>query len=246
MTGGMVMRRTVLGLLAVLAVLEPWTVNEIHGQAGLLTPTSTGRPDPRVLSLREMTIDVGIARGYARVNVRQVYENHTGDVQEGTYRFALPPSAAVGDFAIWDGLVRIPGVILEKQRARAIYRELTTQRIDPGLLQQGEEEEQPGEGTPSSRPSGGALFSVRVAPIPPWATKRLEMQFQQEVPLVRRRGEFRLALRPPDGEPPVARTLDVRVRMEDAEGASPAGALALRRDGADLVFSGHDVPLDAD
>jgi Ca-activated chloride channel family protein len=194
-----------------------------------------------------MAIDVGIARGYARVNVRQVYENHTADVQEGTYRFALPPSAAVGDFAIWDGLVRIPGVILEKQRARAIYRELTTQRIDPGLLQQGEEEEEAaGEGPPSSRPSGGALFSVRVAPIPPWATKRLEMQFQQEVPLVRRRGEFRLALRPPDGEPPVARALSVRVHLEGGGGAAPAGALALRRDGGDLVFSGSDVALDKD
>ena len=32
-------------------------------QTGLLVPTSTGRPDPRVLSLREMTVDVGIARG---------------------------------------------------------------------------------------------------------------------------------------------------------------------------------------
>ena len=242
------MRRAfVIVLPALLAGLGPGTAREACGQAGLLVPTSTGRPDPTVLSLREMAIDVGVARGYARVNVRQVYENHTGDVQEGTYRFALPPRAAVGDFAVWDGLVRIPGVILEKQRARAIYRELTTQRIDPGLLQQGEEEEEaPGEGPPGGRPSGGALFSVRVAPIPPWATKRLEMQFQQEVPLVRRQGEFRLALRPPDGEPPVARTLRVAVRLEDGEGASPAGALALRRDGADLVFSGTDVPLDKD
>jgi len=147
MTGGKIMRRTCA--IAVMTVLAPQGVREIRAQAGLLVPTSTGRPDPAVISLREMAIDVGIARGYARVNVRQVYENHTGDVQEGSYRFALPPSAAVGDFAVWDGLVRIPGVILEKQRARAIYRELTTQRIDPGLLQQGEEEEEaPGEGSP--------------------------------------------------------------------------------------------------
>ena len=69
-------------------------------QTGLLVPTSTGRPDPRVLSLREMAVDVGIARGTARVNVRQVFENHTGDIQEGTWRFALPPSGAVGDFAM--------------------------------------------------------------------------------------------------------------------------------------------------
>ena len=131
-----------------------------HPQAGLLVPTSSGRPDASVLALREMAVDVGLARGYARVGVRQVFENRTGVVQEGTYRFRLPPSAAIGDFAVWDGLVRVPGVILEKQRARAIYEELTRQRIDPGLLQQGEEDE-------GIRPSGGAAFSARVAPIPP-------------------------------------------------------------------------------
>ena len=64
-------------------------------QTGLLVPTSTGRPDPRVLSLREMTVDVGIARGTARVNVRQVFENHTGDVQEGTWRFRLSPCKTI-------------------------------------------------------------------------------------------------------------------------------------------------------
>src|SRR5262249_39742019 len=89
-------------------------------QTGMLVPTSSGRPDASVLSLREMAIDVGVARGYARVNVRQVFENHTGGIQEGTWRFALPASGAVGDFAVWDGNVRIPGVILEKRRARSI------------------------------------------------------------------------------------------------------------------------------
>ena len=78
------------------------TPARVHPQAGLLVPTSTGRPDASVLSLREMTIDVGIARGYARVNVRQVFENKTGSAQEGTYRFRLPPSASIGDFAVWD------------------------------------------------------------------------------------------------------------------------------------------------
>jgi Ca-activated chloride channel family protein len=220
---------------------------QARGQAGLLVPTSTGRPDAEVLSLREMAVDVGIARGYARVNVRQVYENHTSAVQEGTYRFALPPSGAVGDFAVWDGLVRIPGVILEKQRARAIYRELTTQRIDPGLLQQGEEEgEEAGEAAPSGRPSGGALFSVHVAPIPPYATKRLELQFQQEVPVIGRQGEFRLALRPPEGEPPVAGALTVRVRLEDGEAVPDAGALLLVREGRDLVFRGGAARLERD
>jgi Ca-activated chloride channel family protein len=219
----------------------------LRAQAGLLVPTSSGRPDASVLSLREMTVDIGIARGYARVNVRQVFENHTSSIQEGTYRFALPPSAAVGDFAVWDGLVRIPGVILEKQRARAIYKELTTQRIDPGLLQQGEEEDaDAGRAGKGARPSGGALFSVTVAPIPALATKRLELQFQQEVPVIDGKGEFRLVLRPPDGEAPVAATFTVRVRLEDAAFEAMPSGLPLKATAEGAEFSGTGVKLAKD
>ncbi len=223
--------------------LAPSAAPLAHAQAGQLVPTSSGVPDAKVLSLREMHIDVGIARGYARVNVRQVFENHTGRIQEGTYRFALPPSAAVGDFAVWDGLVRIPGVILEKQRAREIYGDLTAQRIDPGLLQQGEEEE---GGAPGSGPSGGALFSVTVAPIPAWGTKRLELQFQQEVLFTARQGEFRLVLAPPEGQPLVARQLEVRLRIENAEYVPVAGALPLVAGAGGFGLSETNVRLDRD
>lgn len=213
-------------------------------QTGLLVPTSTGRPDPAVLSLREMTVDVGVARGVARVNVRQVFENHTGEIQEGTWRFRLAPSGAVGDFAVWDGLVRIPGVIVEKKRARAIYEELTTRRIDPGLLQQGEEDDSAGGG---QRPSGGAVFSVKVAPIPAWGTKRLEMQYQEEVPWAEGIGELRIPLRPGEGEPTIAGSLDVTVTLEDGTFlTTPASALPLTVAGKTARFRASDVPLARD
>jgi Ca-activated chloride channel homolog len=240
-----VTRRTAL-VLALLALLP---ATRAAAQAGLLVPTSTGHADPSVLSLREMAIDAGIGRGYARINVRQVFENHTGDIQEGTWRFALPRSGAVGDFAVWDGLTRIPGVILEKRRARAIYRDLTAQRIDPGLLQQGEEEDrEPGaSGRASDRPSGGALFSVKVAPIPAWGTKRLELQYQQEVPWVDGVGELRIPLRPTDGEPMTAATFTVRVVLLDGALAPPAAsAFVLERKEREATFSGSNVKLGSD
>ena len=218
-----------------------------RAQSGLLVPTSTGRQDATVLSLRDMTIDASIARGYARVNVRQIFENHTAEIQEGTYRFALAPSAAIGDFAVWDGLVRIPGVILEKRRARAIYEALTTQRIDPGLLQQGEEEDrEPGDGPPATSRSGAALFSVKVAPIPAKATKRLELQFQQEVNIVGLIGEFRMALAPIDGEPLVARTLRIRVGLNGLVQEATANGLPLKPSADGVTFEGTNVKLDRD
>ena len=219
----------------------------LAAQAGLLVPTSTGRPDASVLAIRDMEIDVGIARGYARVNVRQVFENRTDATQEGTYRFALPPSASVGDFAIWDGLQRIPGVILEKRRARAIYRELTREKVDPGLLQQGEEEDQQsGEEGAGGRPSGGALFSVAVSPIPARATKRLELQFQEASPLIGGVGEFRLVLRPSDAEAPVAGKLTVRVHIEDGNFEPVASGLPLQATADGASFTGEAVKLDRD
>lgn len=237
------MRHPLLPLvLALLGAAAP-----ARAQAGLLVPTATGRPDAKVLSLRDLEIEVGIARGYARVNVRQVFENHTAGIQEGTYRFALPPSAAVGDFAIWDGLQRIPGVILEKQRARSIYAELSRQAIDPGLLQQGEEEAaEPGQRAAGTRPSGGSLFAVTVAPIPPFATKRVELQFQQEVPFIEALGEFRLVLKPLDGEAPVARTVTVKVHLEDGDFQAVAAGLPLVATADGAAFSGRDVKLDRD
>jgi Ca-activated chloride channel family protein len=229
-----------LRIVLLLAVLMAATT--LRGQAGMLIPSSTGHPDPKVLSLREMRIDVSIARGYARVNVLQVFENHTSAVQEGTYRFALSPNASVGDFAVWDGLQRIPGVILEKSRARSIYQEITRQNIDPGLLQQGEED----GGSADSRPSAHSLFSVKVAPIPAMGTKRLELQFQQEVPFIDSIGEFRLVLRPPSGEPPTAGRFAANVHLGDCKHEAMQGGISLAGRQNRLSFAANNFKLDKD
>ncbi len=232
-------RLSIAALLGALAFPAP-------AQTGLLVPSSKGHPDESVLALREMKVEAGISRGYARVNVVQVFENRTGEIQEGTWRFQLPPSGAVGDFAVWDGAVRIPGVILEKKRARAIYRDLTTQKIDPGLLQQGEEDDRPAGGG-GTRPSGGAAFSVKVAPIPAWGTKRLELEYQHEVPWVDGVGEFRFPLKPGDGLGMTAGTLGVRVVLEDGEPLPGGpGTVALVRSGRESAFQGKAVRLEQD
>src|SRR5262249_29243948 len=123
-----------------------------------------------------------------------------------------------------------------------------TQKIDPGLLQQGEEDDRAagGETSAAGRPSGGALFSVKVAPIPAYGTKRLEMQFQQEVPFIESLGEFRLGLRPSDGEPTLARTLSVRVRLDEGTFVPGTAGLPLSAEGPELTFTGRDVKLERD
>jgi len=138
-----------------------------QAQSGVLVPTSTGTPDPAVLALDEMAVNVFIDNQYARVRVVQIFGNRTDRVQEGKYVFLIPTTASISDFAVWDGDVRIPGVILEKRRAEEIYQDLALQAIDPGLLQQEDENE------------GASAFTVQITPIPAYGTKRLELEYTE-------------------------------------------------------------------
>ena len=85
-----------------------------HMQSGVVIPSSSGQPNPAVLALDEMAVNVVIDNQYARVRVTQIYGNRTGGAQEGKYVFLIPATASISDFAVWDGDIRIPGVILEK------------------------------------------------------------------------------------------------------------------------------------
>ncbi len=132
--------------------------------------------------------EVRIDHQYARVRILQIFGNHTDRVQEGKFVFAIPGDAAISDFAVWDGVIRIPGVILERKRASEIYEQLRIQEIDPGLLQQEEEAE---EG-----PRMANIFSARIVPIPAYGTKRLEMEYTQRIPVEGLKSFFSLPLKP--------------------------------------------------
>jgi len=142
---------------------------------GTLIPTTKQAPDPAILSMEEMAIDIQIDGSNARVRMRQNFASHVSAVSEGNYIFALPGGALVSDFAVWDDAVRIPGVILERKRAEALYENIKLQAIDPGLLQMGETDSDAGRRT--------SVFSAKVVPIPPFGTKRVELEYHQRLPL---------------------------------------------------------------
>lgn len=156
--------------------------------AGILIPRDKSQPDPSILSLDEMEISVRIDNGVARIYVRQIFGNHTGSIEEGNYVFALPSRATVSDFAVWDGPTRIPAVILERKRASEIYNELKQQMIDPGLLQMGE------RGAEEARRS--AAFSARIVPIAAYGTKRLEIEYHENIPVENMKSFFAIPLHP--------------------------------------------------
>ncbi|MFQ5722883.1 MAG: VIT and VWA domain-containing protein [Terriglobia bacterium] len=171
--------------LPLLVLLAPFLA---HGDAGILIPSNRSGPDPSVLSLEEMAIDISIDNGIARVRVEQIFASHDGTALEGTYVFALPGEATVSNFAVWDGVTRIPGVIVERRRAQEIYEDLRWQYIDPGLLQIGE------RGPEEAR--RGAVFNVKVQPIPAYGTKRIEIEYHQRIPVENLASRFAVPLRP--------------------------------------------------
>ena len=147
-----------------------------HADTGVLVPTDKQAPDPSILSLTTMDVEIHVDNGDARVWIRQVFTNHTASPQEGNYLFALPGGTTVSDFAVWDGPVRIPAVILERKRAKALYDELKSQAIDPGLLEQGERTEDDAR--------RNSVFSVHIVPIPAYGTKRLEIEYHEHIPVL--------------------------------------------------------------
>jgi Ca-activated chloride channel family protein len=177
--------------------------------AGVLIPRDKTQPDPAILSLQEMQVDIRVENGDARVWIRQIFVNHTLQIEEGNYIFALPSRTTVSDFAVWDGPVRIPAVVLERKRAEEIYADLKSQAVDPGLLEQGE------RGEDDARRN--SAFSAHIVPILPYGTKRLEIEYHQTIPVENLKSYFVLSLHPDAYQAQAVAHLHVHFELTSAQ-----------------------------
>lgn len=146
-------------LLALLALAIP-------GDAvahGLLLPT-----DERVapLELRQHEVDFRIQDNAAVTHVTQVFANHTSQMLEATYYFAVPEGAVTTDFAMWMNGERVTGQVLPRDQARGIYEGIVARMRDPGLLEYVD----------------GELFQARIFPIPAHGEQRVEISFASTLP----------------------------------------------------------------
>jgi Ca-activated chloride channel family protein len=212
-------------------------------QSGALIPSSKDKPDPSVLSLQVMNVDVLVDNQHARVRVLQIYDNHTAATLEGKYLFALPPAASVSDFAVWDNDTRIPGVMMEKRRANAVYGEIKQQAVDPGLLQQDDEHE------------GRSTFSAKVFPITPYGSKRVEMEYTETLAVEGLTSHFTFPLKPSFGEEQRAGEFNLHIRVvgdypftvsDLAQTAYPLSVLKSGPNEYEAEFSARDINLTED
>ncbi len=174
------------------------------GDAGVLIPvTVSDYPDHSVLSLYRMEVAITIRDRIAETKVLQVYRNHTSRILEGQYIFTIPEAAMIKDFAIWEDGVRIPGIIMEKQKARRIYEQLVWQAIDPGLLERAGLEHEIN------------YFSVNVAPILPFGTKRVELFYTEDLSLNQTKAFYDFPFEPTIYEEERADSLVITLVIED-------------------------------
>ncbi len=190
-----------------------------RAQSGVLIPANSSSPNDSILSLPVMKVDVTIDNQHAHVRVLQIFDNHVGQVMEGKYLFALPPQSSIADFAVWDGDLRLPGVILEKRRANQLYEQIKAQVTDPGLLQQDDEH------------GGTSAFSAKVFPIPAYGTKRVELEYTEMLPVENLVSRFSFPLKPSFGAAQRVAEFQMRVSIVSDAPISPlkfAGAYAMK------------------
>lgn len=198
-----------LGLLAVLLLAPGPFLGQANADPGVLIPENIkSEPDPAILSLDDMDTEVIVRDNFAMVRIRQVFRSHHSGELEGKYVFRIPPGALISAFAVWDGLVRIPGIIMEKARARRLYEEITARKIDPGILESSDEVQEPG------------YFSCRVFPIPPYGTKRLEISFNLLLPIDSGKVKFIIPFSPASFEPQKAANCSIKVSLGQGVPAS--------------------------
>jgi Ca-activated chloride channel homolog len=236
--------RLIVCALAGVSIAFAALLRHTNAQSGALIPVSVkNEPDSSILSLQVMKVDVEIDNQHARVKVLQIFDSHTDQVLEGKYLFALPSQSSMADFAVWDGDLRLPGVILEKRRADQIYSEIKNQEIDPGLLRQDDEH------------GGTSAFSAKVFPIPAYGSKRVELEYTETLPVGNLTSHFSFPLRPSFGPPQRVGELQINVQALSDSPISPlnfhstAYAMKAVKTGPNeqqYEFSARDVELKED
>jgi ferric-dicitrate binding protein FerR (iron transport regulator) len=197
---------------------------------GELHAKKPGQTEERsnAVTLASHRVRVRIAGAVARTEIEEVFENTTGDVLEGIYRFPLPPGAQLERLALdVDGKLE-EGAFVDRDRAAAIFRGAIVNAApkaprplddivwvpgpwrDPALLEW----------------QRGGRFELHVFPIPKHGSRRVVLAYTEVVNPSgdRRRYTYPLAYDPSGTTRVRDFSLDVEVRGHDAAlGVRPSG-----------------------
>lgn len=141
-----------------------------QGVGSLVARRAGSQVERQSLRLTEQTVKVSISGRIARTEIEQAFHNDASQVLEGIYQFPLPSDASISDLQLLVGQTWMRGEMLEKQRARQIFREIVDATVprDPALLQWEE----------------GSVFKLNIFPIPAKGERRIKIAYTQVLPTV--------------------------------------------------------------
>jgi tetratricopeptide (TPR) repeat protein len=187
------------GLTAVPAVLRG---------IGTLTARipGSGRTNEEALELAAHDVDVVLRDGVALTQIEEAFVNRSGRTVEATYRFVLPSSASITRLALEvNGRIE-EGEVLERARAKRIFKEIVDDSVrprDPALLEW----------------ERGSTFSMKIFPIKAGETKRVFLSYVEPTAMQGGAARYVYPLGGPAGSPTAGR-FSIDVDIQNAYGIS--------------------------
>ena len=122
------------------------------------------------LAIVDQKVNVAISGRIARTEIEQTFYNEAAEVLEGTYRFPLPADASISGLSLLVGNTWMNAEMLEKERAREIFRQIVDATIprDPALLEW----------------EKGNIFKMKIFPIPGRGERKIRLSYTQVLPAV--------------------------------------------------------------
>jgi hypothetical protein len=138
------------------------------GVGSLVARRAGSQVERQSLRLTEQKVDVTIVGRIARTEVEQAFFNDSSVTLEGIFRFPLPADASISDLQLLVGDTWVRGEMVEKQRARAIFRSIVDATVprDPALLEW----------------ERGSEFKLDIFPIPGHGERRIKLAYTQVLP----------------------------------------------------------------
>ena len=125
------------------------------------------------IQVSEVDIEAEIDGILAETQVTLRLRNPNARVLEGELCFPLPAGATVSGYALDINGQMVDGVIVEKEKARAVFDEVVRQGVDPGMAEQ----------------VGGNLFRTKVYPLPANGSRTVRVKYVSTIQTIAEGGQ---------------------------------------------------------
>jgi hypothetical protein len=162
--------------------------------------------DAYPLRTKALKADTLIDGQFAATRLTFTFQNETPNRIEADFMYTLPANTVVTHFAYWFGEEKVVARIVEKERAAAIYRYITSRMRDPALVEM----------------VGKDTFRARIFPVMPNADLKVEMVLMQILPSDGRNIVYSFPIRGKSGK--VYDALDFRIDWRRGSGIERFGS----------------------